>query len=430
MVEQVRVINLAVEICGLLLCFLGILTVSIGAKIDKKTSRYFVAIFLCLMAYILSNICGLLFKGTPGTLGFYSVRITNFCEFFFGYLLSLLFTMYLLYCIDENKNKNIDKLRIVVFAYFILQVLILIISQFTNLYYYFDNNNVYHRGNWFWISQISAIISVIANSIFIAVYHKSLSKKEKIAFTVYLMLPMLALSIQIFYYGLFLTIFTQIISAFVMFLFILYDQTDKFCAQERENADMRVAIMLSQIQPHFLYNVLTSIYCLCDKDAQAAKQAISQFSKYLRGNLESIRRETPVSFADELTHVKSYLALEKMRFEDELDIVYDIQAQDFFLPALTVQPLVENAVKHGVGDTLNGGMVKISSKELDDCFEIEISDNGAGFDTESISNDNETHVGIDNVRSRLELMCNGSLEIESELGKGTTVTVKIPREGC
>ena len=119
-----------------------------------------------------------------------------------------------------------------------------------------------------------------------------------------------------------------------------------------------------------------------------------------------------------------------MRFEDELDIVYDIQAQDFFLPALTVQPLVENAVKHGVGDTLNGGMVKISSKELDDCFEIEISDNGAGFDTESISNDNETHVGIDNVRSRLELMCNGSLEIESELGKGTTVTVKIPRGGC
>ena len=179
------------------------------------------------------------------------------------------------------------------------------------------------------------------------------------AFSVYIILPLVALTGQIFYYGLLLTHFSEILSAFVMFIFILDDRTEKYCEKERENSDMRVAIMLSQIQPHFLYNTLTSIYCLCDKNSKAAKQAISEFSKYLRGNLESIGRKTPIFFEDELNHVQSYLVLEKIRFEDELEVVYDIKAQSFLLPALTIQPLVENAVMHGVGDAPNGGTVKL-----------------------------------------------------------------------
>lgn len=426
MSEQIKIINITIELCGMLLCLLGIAAVCIGAKMDKKTSKYFLAIFLCLMFYISSNIFGLLFKGQKSDLGFYAVRISNFCEFFFGYLLSLIFTLYIIYCVDKTRSRK--KLRIVIFAFFFVQVLLLIISQFTNMYYYFDSSNVYTRGDYFWLSQIVGIVSIIINVVIIVKNHKKLSKKEKNALGIYLLLPAVAITIQMFYYGLFLTLFAEIIAAFAMFMFILEDQTEKYCEKERENSDMRVAIMMSQIQPHFLYNTLTSIYCLCDKDARAAKQAISQFSTYLRGNLESIRRETPILFDDELKHVESYLALEKMRFEDELDVVYDIQARNFFVPALTVQPLVENAVKYGVGDAIDGGTVKISSRELPECYEIDISDDGVGFNPDDIVNDGEFHIGIENVRSRLELMCKGTLEIQSELGKGTTVIVKIPKE--
>ena len=133
-------------------------------------------------------------------------------------------------------------------------------------------------------------------------------------------------------------------------------------------------------------------------------------------------------FEDELNHVQSYLALEKMRFGDELDVVYDIQAHHFLLPALTIQPLVENAVKHGVGDLPNGGTVKLSTRELPECSEIEIDDNGIGFDTENFDKDEEIHVGIENVRSRLQLMCNGTLLIKSSIGNGTTATIRIPKE--
>lgn len=425
--SDIRMINISVELCGVLMCLMGIAVVLIGRRMERKTSRYFAAIFSCLGIYLTSNLCGLLFKGRTDTFGFYSVRISNFCEFFFGYLLSLLFTLYIISCVNTEKTNK--KIRNFVFALFATEVLLLVVSQFNGMFYYIDSSNIYHRGDLFWFSQVTVICSAVINSLLIIFNRKKLSKKEITAFCSYIILPVVALTVQIFYYGLLLTHFSEILSAFVMFIFILDDQTEKYCEKERENSDMRVSIMLSQIQPHFLYNTLTSIYCLCDKDSKAAKQAISEFSKYLRGNFESIGRKTPIFFEDELKHVQSYLALEKMRFEDELEVVYDIKAQDFLLPALTIQPLVENAVKHGVGDAPNGGTVKLSTREFPGYYEIEIADNGVGFDKENFDKDEKIHIGIENVRNRLELMCNGTLSIESFVGKGTTVTIKIPKEG-
>jgi LytS/YehU family sensor histidine kinase len=198
--------------------------------------------------------------------------------------------------------------------------------------------------------------------------------------------------------------------------------------QEVKLAEERMFIMLSQIQPHFIFNVLGSIYHLCDQNPTLAKEAIDQFSTYLRGNLEALSKKNLVSFEEEFKHVSIYLALEKMRFADELDIKYDIQAKDFFVPALSIQPLVENAVKHGIGAKIEGGSVTIATLDLVKYYEIRIFDDGIGFDPEKPMNDGRTHVGISNVRSRLESMCNGTLEIQSEPGKGTVSIIRIPKE--
>ena len=126
--------------------------------------------------------------------------------------------------------------------------------------------------------------------------------------------------------------------------------------QEREINDMKIQIVLSQIQPHFLYNALTSIYRLCDVKPEAAKEAVSNFSKYLRGNLDSIKQTEMISFAEELKHLQAYLALEKIRYGDYLKVEYNIEVAGFFIPPLTVQPLVENAVNHGVSDLPDGDL--------------------------------------------------------------------------
>lgn len=195
-----------------------------------------------------------------------------------------------------------------------------------------------------------------------------------------------------------------------------------------ELAENRISIMLSQIQPHFLYNCLNTIYGLCEKDPSEAKRAVSDFSDYLRGNMDSLTRKAPIPFETELKHINVYLSLEKTRFKNKLDILWDIKAKDFMLPALTVQPLVENAVKHGICKAEKGGRVTISSRELDDRYEIEVSDNGVGFDVDTPPHDGKSHLGIENVRSRLSKLCGGTLKLSSEMGKGTSAVIILPKE--
>lgn len=218
-------------------------------------------------------------------------------------------------------------------------------------------------------------------------------------------------------------------------LYLLFSETRehhkellRYQEMQNEMLQMRVSIMVSQIQPHFLYNSLTSIAQLCEKNPSKAKKATIEFSEYLRRNMNSLKEQTPVPFESELKHLETYLSLEKMRFGDELNVEYDIETTDFLIPSLTVQPLVENAVKHGVGMKEDGGTVTIATKEFEDRYEVIVSDDGVGFDTSKKPNDGRTHVGMENVRNRLKTMCNAVLNIESTVGKGTVATIKIPKE--
>ena len=202
----------------------------------------------------------------------------------------------------------------------------------------------------------------------------------------------------------------------------------KYQKMQHELLQMRVSIMVSQIQPHFLYNSLTSIAQLCEKNPSLAKKATIEFADYMRHNMNSLKDEKPVPFESELNHLKTYLSLEKMRFGDELNIVYDIKTTNFKIPSLALQPLVENAVKHGVGMKEDGGTVTIATNENENNFEIIVSDDGVGFDVSVPKNDGRAHVGMENVKNRLKTMCDATIETESTIGKGTVVKIFIPKE--
>ena len=198
-------------------------------------------------------------------------------------------------------------------------------------------------------------------------------------------------------------------------------------AMELKLQESHISIMLSQIQPHFLYNALNSIYHLCETNPMLAKSMVNSFSEYLRNNLSSLEETGLVPFETELSHIRTYLDIEKVRFEDTLEIEFDIQCVDFALPVLTVQPIVENAVKHGTSKKRGGGKVSLSTLEDKDNYIIKVSDTGCGFDPLIPKNDGKRHIGIENVRQRLSNMCRGSLTIESEVGVGTVATIRIPK---
>ena len=193
-----------------------------------------------------------------------------------------------------------------------------------------------------------------------------------------------------------------------------------------ELSESRISTMMSQIRPHFIYNTLGSIEQLCKFDPHKAGELVHNFAKYLRGNFGELDNPKPIMMSQEIEHVRHYISIENVRFPD-MTFTFEMNSADFHIPALTVQPIVENAIKHGLMKLPRGGTIHVVSYETDTDYCISVEDDGAGFDT-SVLIDERKHVGLRNIRERLKVMVNGKLEIESTVGVGTKVLVTIPKE--
>ena len=138
-------------------------------------------------------------------------------------------------------------------------------------------------------------------------------------------------------------------------------------ALKLEVQESRISIMLSQMQPHFIFNTLNTIYHLCEIDPKLAKNTIYSFSAYLRNNIDNLGRREMIHFDKEFSFVKAYLDIEKVRFDDELQITFDLPVTNFKLPVLSMQPIVENAVKHGTSKKEGCSKLSISTRETETC---------------------------------------------------------------
>lgn len=190
-------------------------------------------------------------------------------------------------------------------------------------------------------------------------------------------------------------------------------------------AESRISTMMSQIRPHFIYNTLGSIEQLCAIDPEKAGEMVHNFAKYLRGNFGELGNPRPIQMSQEMEHVHYYISIEKVRFPD-MTFTFRMNSVDFFLPALTVQPIVENAVKHGLMKLEKGGTIQVVSYETDSHYCVSVEDDGVGFDTAVLQD--HAHMGIRNIQERLKAMVSGTLELHSTPGEGTKVLIKIPKE--
>ena len=215
---------------------------------------------------------------------------------------------------------------------------------------------------------------------------------------------------------------------FLFYYLVVHVQISQQINEEKEIKlkEQRMSLMLSQIQPHFLYNTLNTITALCRINPKLAEETTIKFSKYLRENMHSMGKNDTQLFSKELEHTNIYLDIEKLRFGDRVKVEYDIKTDDFNMPTLTLQPIVENAVKHGICNKVEGGTIKISTEKKGKDHIITISDNGIGFEMGKALNDGRTHVGIQNVKERLKTIVDAELEITSFIGIGTVVKIIIP----
>ena len=185
-----------------------------------------------------------------------------------------------------------------------------------------------------------------------------------------------------------------------------------------------IVLAMSQIRTHFVFNVLNAISGLCKSDPEQADMQIVLFSRYLRNNIDIMQEDHPIPFEKELEHMHNYVDLEQLRFGEKIILDENYEYVNFVIPSLVMQPLVENAIKHGLLPKAGGGVIRVNTSRRGDGVLIEIADNGIGFDTSK--NVDSASVGLSNVRFRVEKMMNGRMQVESTPNVGTLVRLWLP----
>ena len=337
-------------------------------------------------------------------------------------------TVYLLHCCGENPRRS--RLLRAVFVLLAVYYLVLVSAVFVEGYISVapDGNMTY--GPLYPLVLLPPIAIMLLNLAGTIRRRKQISRKTFLSFLIAILPITVALSIQLFMEVIPLIDICYILSALIMYGFALSDQIERdrqnqreILRQRQEIAHERASVMVLQMRPHFIYNTLMSIYSLCNQDPQKARQVTMDFTNYLRKNFNAVSSENTIPFSAELEHTRTYLAVEQAQHEEMLTVDFDTPVIHFRLPPLTLQPLVENAVKHGMNPDAAPLHISIKTRKTDSGSEIIVSDNGPGFEPAS---EGGPHIALMNIRQRLEMMCGGKMAILPRKGGGTVVKLTIP----
>ena len=418
--------NIALDILGIILSLIPIVYLISNHRYQQKLNQYFLGVAVSNIFMIVGDLADWLIQDaaepsvklllTLFTVMFY-VASAFVLYFFAGYMGEYL-----------NLPVRVKKLYLTVIAVVCgAQVFFAVISPFTDSIFYVSDRG-YQRGSLFIISQLIPLFCYILFTVLVIVYRKRLNWREVVFFLLYIFVPLGGGAIQMFLRGVAVVNIGVALALLFILVNIQFEHEITLRKQEKKLAELRIDIMLSQIQPHFLYNVLTGIRTLCEMDPIRAGESIGTFSKFLRANMESLTNKSPIPFEQELAHTRSYLYLEQQRFEDKLNVIYEINTTAFTIPPLTLQPIVENAVRHGIMKKKDGGILTIRSEETDSAYMVTVIDDGVGFSVEQRKTAEYAHIGIENVKNRLNALCGGTIEVQSEPQNGTTVTICVPKE--
>lgn len=424
--------NASLEIfSGIVILITSIAYLLQNGKKDKVFKWFFVLLVLAVLMMFFDAPIWILLSN-PSSANIPIIKVLTFLSDSMSCLIIIAYS----FCITEYINKYKKESNAI--AYVITAICVIIIGLcfvniFNEMFIAYNTEGVDVAGPLSVVYKLMFCIPQIVCIIYLFSKINILGVGKTLLLALFCAIPLISSPLQLFWdvTPVYISIAFSLILCYSMFtnerIQMSADKDKELLKKEIELMESKNAIFLSQIQPHFLYNALTSIYSLCESDPEKAKLAIVDFSKYLRANLDSLKQKELIPFNEELNHIKAYLRLEKLRYDDDLNIVYEIKVDDFLLPVLTVQPLVENAINHGICNTKHGGIIQIKATETEDFYEIRVIDNGAGFYENELYDPNRSHTGIDNVRGRLKNMCNGTLEIASILGVGTTAIIKIPK---
>ena len=405
----------------------------------KEILIFFIAVFfynacdtvICLFMGIPSRFCVVL--NYVMCIGYFAV----------GAFQELLFLQVIKNNVAEVNGMTGLKRSTLVFQLLHIPALVLLaVTPFTRLLFYFDDHSVYYRGVLFPIWYFTTILSFVFILAVLIIYRQKIDKFILRVLITASVLPIIGFILNFFYTGISFNNISVTLSALIIYAHYEGYHTATAVSRERELnriqqelLESRLAIerannemLLAQIQPHFISNSLMALRSQC-VDYPEIYESITNFSMYLRSHFEALGSyETMISFEKEMENIEAYLALEEQNFGERLEVNYNIECDDFMIPPLSVQPLVENAVRHGVGTYDQGGIVSINSRAEQGRIVIEVTDDGSGKSNITPRQTERKGIGIENVRARLQSIAGGELEIITN-EHGTTARITLPESG-
>ena len=432
---------------ALLLGAIGLWFTVVISGIDRWSRRFFLSYFSVFLLCCMSSIVEVFFQycAVPRAVFIFLLILDSL-------LLSLpilMLTVYLLHCCGENMRTS--KLFHAVLGLWAVYFALLGSVLFIDGFIYITSENQYFRGPLYSFPLVPIVAILLLNCAGIMRRRTQLSRKVFLAFLIAILPIGAALAVHLFVDVFPLIDISYVLSALAMYSLILSNQIEQdrrqqqeIVTQQQENARQqaeiaqqqweiaqqqrriaheRASVMVLQMRPHFIYNTLMSIHSLCSLNPQKAQQITMDFTNYLRMNFNAVASDSTIPFSTELEHTRAYLAVEQAQYNDMLVVEYDTPYIYFRLPPLTLQPVVENAVKHGIDLDANPLHISIRTRDTDSGAEIIVEDTGPGFDP---SDESKPHTALTNIRQRLEMMCGGRMTIQPRDGGGTVVTVTIP----
>ena len=403
----------------LLVAVLGLGLAAVMPGIKKWDKRFFMCFFstlaLSVCAVIVEPLCAVDPSFTP------LVRVAACVSSLLTSSVVVMLTFYLLHCCEESWRES--TLFRVVLSLWLVFIAMLMAAQFTDFFYYYTDDGEFFLGPWYPL-PVSLVVTMLFLNVTAVIRRRGkLSQKLFYAFLIFLIPLAISMIVHMVTPAYALVYFGTTVTSLAMFILVVSEQIAQYIRLQQETTRQRAKIAVLQMRPHFIHNTMTSIYYLCDQDPKRAQQVTMDFNTYLRKNFNAIAQDETIPFSEELEHTRAYLAVEQAQFESKLVIDYDVPHLQFRMPPLTLQPLAENAVKHGMGPNTVPLRVTIRSRKVGSASVVTVEDNGPGFDPAIADN---PHTTLANIRQRLEIMCNGKLAITHRDGGGSMVIVTIP----
>lgn len=414
--------NIAMDITGIFGLFLMGCSLLHGKIAFLSKPWYLLAMFITQSLMLFSDMLACIYRGN--THAIVLLYVVNSANYILSYILLLIHLDYLVHELSLRRKQQQIIPQIIAWTSITL-VIATFLDPFHKQFFSIPVETGLYQRETFYFIHTAAFSCFFLACVGLIHTQKNISRARKFTLSWFFIIPFCTGIAQQFYPGISLTNLGSLLSVIAVFANYFWEQNKTFGAKELELQSAHSALVLSQIQPHFLFNSMTAIMDLCDSDPREAKAALQELSDYLHYKISAMSNTYVVPFSEDLEFLQNYLKLEKRRFGPRLRVEYNIQYTDFSIPLLTLQPMVENAIRHGISKRPEGGTILLSTKEQGEYCTIKLMDNGVGFDTNQLDSAATDHIGLSNVKNRIQRLCGGSLSIHSVPGIGTVVEITL-----